>query len=238
MITDLEEYLRPNPHLREPRPCPEFWIPPLPSQGMRALPLVSRGSSHGHVVLDDRWLDFESRLERNVFLAFAARHDTRHLVEQTPRVVFRDDDGVYREHVFDLQVTKTDGLKYACFVKPAALVRPIHRRMLALIAEQTSPKVVQRILPPITERKLTAVDLYNAEIIQEYLRFPDPDDDEVVCDLIGRMREPTKIDDLVNASGLHGYGFRAVVRAIAARKVRLLTPGKIARSAWIERIRE
>jgi hypothetical protein len=212
-----------------------LWAPPEPSRGLRAVPLVSRGSSHGHIVLDECWLDFESHLERNVALAFLARHDTAQVVEQTPRVVYRDDDGKYREHVFDLLVTKTDRTKVAVFVKPSALYRPEHRRMLKLIAEQMSPQVAHEVLP-VTEKKLRRADLYNAEFIQEVSRDPDPDDDAVIAGLISDLTGPVKIDDLVEASGLDGYGFRAIVRAIAAKKIRLTKPGKIVRSAWIERI--
>lgn len=232
----LEEYLKPNPYLRAPLPCPELWTPPKPSQGMRVVPMRSRGSSHGHIVLDECWLDFESRLERNVFLAFLARPDTAHLVEQTPRLVYRDDDGEYREHTFDLQITKTDGLKCAVFVKPSKLVRPEHRRMLNLLAEQTSPRVIQKILI-ITEEKLTRADLHNAELIQEVSRFPDASDDAAIFDLIGQMTGTAKIGDLVEASGLNGYGFRALVRALAAGEVRLTRPCMITNTAWIERAR-
>jgi hypothetical protein len=172
-----------------------------------------------HIVLDDCWLDFESRLERNAALAFLARPDTAHLVEQTPRIGYRDDDGEYREHVFDLQVTKTDRTKWAIFVKPSELVRPAHKRMLHLIAEQTSPQVIQKILI-VTEKKLRRADLYNAELIQEVRRDPDPADDKKIAGLIGAMARPVKIDDLVKASELDGSGFRAVVRAIAAGRMR------------------
>jgi hypothetical protein len=157
-------------------------------------------------------------------------------VEQTPRIVYRDDDGEYREHVFDLQVTKTDRTKWAIFVKPSELVRPAHKRMLRLIAEQTSPQVIQKILI-VTEKKLRRADLYNAELIQEVRRDPDPDDDKKIARIIGAMTGPVKIDDLVKASGLDGYGFRAVVRAIAAGKVRLTKRGMIVHSAWVEHVR-
>jgi len=237
MITNLEEYLKPNPWLRPPRPTPELWAPPEPSRGLRDVPLVSRGSSHGHIVLDDCWLDFESRLERNVALSFLARPDTARVVEQTPRVVYRDDDGEWHEHVFDLYVTRRDGVKSAVFVKPSALLRPAHRRMLELIAAQMSPQIAQMVLI-VTEKKLDRAALYNAELIQEVGRDPDPDDDAAIAGLISGMTGPLKIDDLVEASGLHGYGFRAVVRAIAAGKVRLTKLGMIDRSAVIERVPE
>jgi len=236
MVTNLEEYLRPNPYLRPPQPTPEFWMPPGESRGERPVPLRGRGSSHGHIVLGEFRLDFESRLERHVALAFRARPDTKDLVEQTPRVLYRDDDGVVREHIFDLLVTAWNGMKTAVFVKPSALWRPSMKRMLELIAAQISPQVANRVLP-FTEKKLSRADRHNAELIQEYCRQPDADDDAAIAQLIAAMTGPTAIKDLVEDSGLNGYGYRAVVRAIAAGAVRLTKPGMINHSALIERTR-
>ncbi len=81
MLTSLEEYLKPNPYLRPPRPCPEIWTEPMLSQGLRSIPMRGRGSSHGHIALSDRIIDFESRLERNAMLAFLARPDTARLTD-------------------------------------------------------------------------------------------------------------------------------------------------------------
>lgn len=231
----LEEYLKPNPHLRPPRPCPELWTPPEPSRGLRPIAMRSRGSSRGHIVLEDCWLDFESRLERNAALVFLARPDTAHVVEQTPRVVYRDDDGTFHEHIFDLRVTRTDGTKVAVFVKPSKLVRATMRRMLELIAEQMSPQVAQKILL-LTEKKLSRADLYNAEFIQEARRDPDPADDAAIATLIAGMTGQVMIEELIEASGRDGYGLRAVVCAIGAGKLRLINPVMITRSAFVERV--
>ena len=235
-MLNVEEYMKPNPYLRPPRPCPELRAPPEPSQGLRHIAMRSRGSSRGHIALDDRLVDFESRLERNVVLAILARPNTAHVVEQTPRVTYVDDDGKTHEHVFDLRVIRTDRTKVAVFVKPSELVRPAHRRMLRLIAEQMSPEVANEVLL-VTERKLSRADLYNAELIQEVRREPDPDDDAVVARLISDMTGPVNISDLIEISGLHGYAFRAIVRAIAAGEIRLTDPGMITPTARIERHR-
>jgi hypothetical protein len=235
MLTHLEEYLKPNPYLRPPRPCPELWAPPEPSRGLRHIAMRSRGSSRGHIVLENGyWLDFESRLERNVALAFLARPDTVDVVEQTPCVEYVDDDGELHEHTFDLCVTRAGGAKTVVFVKPSALLRPAHRRMLHLIAEQMSPQVAQQVLL-VTEKKLNRADLYNAEFIQEVKREPNSDDDAVIARLITGMHGRVGIADLVEASGLHGQGFRAIVRAIAAGDICLTAPGMIAPDAVVER---
>lgn len=231
---NLEEYLRPNPYLRPPQPCPEFWVPPGPSRGLRQVPLRSAGSSHGHIVLEDCVLDFESRLERNVALAFLARPDTRHIVEQTPRVQYVNDDGEVQEHVFDLMVTRKDDVKVAVFVKPFDLLRPWMHRMLERIKEQLSPSVAQKLLV-VTEKKLSRADVYNAELIQEVGRQPFPEDDARIAELIAGMTRPAAIADLVEPSGLHGSGFRSAVRAIAAGTITLTKPVMITPAAVVTR---
>ena len=131
-------------------------------------------------------------------------------------------------------MTKTDGTRTAVFVKPSQLVKPSMRRMLDLIAAQMSPRVAQRVLL-VTERKLGRADRHNAELIQEVRREPYPEDDAVIADLLADMDGPVRIADLVEDSGLNGFGFRAVVRAIADGKLRLLKRGMIAHSALVER---
>ena len=234
MLTSLDEYLKPNPFLRPPRPTPELWTPPESSRGLRAVPMRSRGSSHGHIVLVECLLDFESRLERNVALAVLARPDTDWVVEQSPRVEWVDDDGEVHEHTFDLHVMRTDGTRSAVFVKPSELFKPSMRRMLKLIATQMSPSVAQQVVP-ITEKNLTRADLHNAELIQEVRREPYREDDAVIADLVADLNGPVRIAELVENSGLNGFGFRAVVRAIADGKLRLMKRGMIAHSVLVER---
>lgn len=173
------------------------------------------------LIIDDRCVEFESRLERKAILVVRARTDTLKVVEQSPRVEFVDGDGVLREHVFDLLVTASHR-KIAIDVKPAAKVkssgiRDLHR----IIAPQMPPGIADELLV-MTEKKFKRADLYNAELIHAAFRQNYPKDDEAVLRLIGRMKGPASIADLVARSKLHGYGFNAIVRAIGSGRLRMV----------------
>jgi hypothetical protein len=234
MLT-LEEYLAPNRFLRPPRPCPELWTPPAPCRGLRKISPRSKGSTRGHIVVDNVRIDFESRLEKFTALVFRARPDTTDVVEQSPRVTFVDDSGVVREHVCDLRVTRTDGFRTAVLVKPSIKVASSGiDRIRDLIAEQMPAGLADGVLL-FTEKKMTRADRFNGEWIQAACTHPDPDDDAIIADLIGRMDGETRIEDLVRQSGLHGFGFRAVTRAIADGRLRLTTHCMITRNAVVVR---
>jgi hypothetical protein len=229
----LKEYLNPNTAVREPVLSPEWWTPPAPSLGLRHFTFASKASSRGVLIADNRCIEFESRLERNVTLVFLARPDTLRVIEQSPRVEWVDENGGVREHIFDLQVDRRDGVRIAADVKPSAKVSSSGiRRLHSAIAVQMSPKVAGQLLV-ITEKKLSRADLYNAELIHSVFRNHFPDDDKVILALIRKMKGPAPISDLVAQSGLQGYGFNAVVRAIAAGHLSLEQQTMIVHGAFV-----
>jgi hypothetical protein len=235
MLTTLEEYLKPNAHLRPPQPCPELWTPPAPSRKLRPISSRSKGSTRGHIVVDNTRVDIESRLEKFTALVFRARSGTADVVEQTPRVTYVDDSGKLREHFCDLKVTRTDGFRTAILVKPAAkVVSSGIDRVRDLIAEQMSPDVADGVLL-FTEKKMTRTDRFNGEWIHACCKHPNPGDDAIVADLIGWMAGATRIEDLVRQSGLNGFGFRAVTRAIADGRIRLVESCMITRGTFVVR---
>jgi hypothetical protein len=234
MLT-LEEYLAPNPHLRPAMPCPELWTPPAPCRGERKISLRSKGSTRGHIIVDNVRVDFESRLEKFTALVFRARPDTAGLVEQTPRVIYVDDDGVVREHVCDLRVTRTDGFRIAVLVKPDAKVASSGvERIRDLVAEQMPPDVADGVLL-FSEKNMSRADRFNGEWIQAACSCPNPNDDAIIAGLLKRMNGETIIEDLVQQSGLQGFGFRAVTRAIADGRLRMTKHCMITRAATVIR---
>jgi hypothetical protein len=74
-----------------------------------------------------------------------------------------------------------------------------------------------------TEEKLSEVDLFNAEAVNLATRDPWPEDDAVMAKIIRKLKGEIEIGDLIDKSGLGGFGFDAVVRAIDARAA----PGRI-----------
>lgn len=233
MPTTLEDYLKPNQFLRPPRPCPELWTPPAPCRGLRKISPRSKGSTHGHIIVNNVRVDFESRLEKFTALVFRARPDTGDIVEQTPRVTYVDDDGVVREHVCDWKVTRTDGFRTAILVKPSIrVVSSGIERTRDLLAEQMSSDDADGVLL-FTEKNMTRADRFNGEWILAACNHADPGDDAIVADLIERMDGETRIEDLVRQSGLNGFGFRAVTRAIGDGQLRLARHCMITRDAFV-----
>lgn len=227
MFASLEEYLTPDPSLRPPAPEPMFIPDTLPSQASRAISLHSKGSVRGFDFFYGRKTWYEAELELKVGLVAKARHDVAELVEQPPAVVYTDDQGRERRHTFDWRVVKKDGSKVLIAVKPAALVQKSGiLRIVDLVASQISRNQAD-FVTVVTEHDLTAIDLYNAEAMHHASRDPAPADDAVIARLSKNLRRPTSIADLVDRAKIGGYGFDAVVRAIADGRLQLTEYRKI-----------
>jgi hypothetical protein len=216
----LEEYLKPNEAIRSPTPSPDLWTSPSPSLGERHFKFSTKGSAHGVLILYDRCIEFESDLERKCILVVWARPDTLSIVEQS-RVEFIDKDGVVHEHAFDMLVTTRAHKKIAIDVKPAAKVKSSGIRQLhRLIAPQMAGIADKLVV--MTEKKFTAAAFHNAELFHAVTRQHYPEDDKRMLRLVRGMKAPARIEQLVSASGLDGYGFNAVVRLIASGELRLM----------------
>src|ERR1700737_4341126 len=217
----LEEYLTPALSLREPAPCPDFIPDAKPSLSSRAISLHSAISVHGFDFFDGRQVWYEAELELRFALLAKMRPDVRDVVEQPPAVTYVDDQGCRRAHTFDFRLVLTNATRWLVAVKPSALVEKTGiGRVVELVAEQIPPSVADFALL-FTEQKLSRPDLYNAEAIPHPRGEPWPADDATVAKLLRKLKGETPIGELVEASRLGGYGFDAVVRAVAGGKHKL-----------------
>jgi hypothetical protein len=142
-------------------------------------------------------------------------------------VIYIDDDGRQRRHTFDFLVTMKDGTRGFVGVKPAALVDKTGiGRVVELAAEQILPSLADWTLL-FTEQDLSPIDLANAQIVHHARRDPWPEDDAAVARLLRGLKSETTIGELATKSGLEGYAFDAVVRAIAAGKLKLVEYGML-----------
>ncbi len=234
----LQEYLTPDPALRAPAPEPIFIPDTKPSLASRQISLHSKGSVRGFDFIDGRKTWYEAELEWKCGLVAKINPDVIDVVEQPPAVAYIDDNGVRRHHTFDWRVVKTDGTKWLVAVKPAALVEKSGiRRTVDLIAEQATRATADYIVL-FTEDKLSPVDLFNAETIHHASRDPYPADDAAVGRLVSKLRGPVRIADLVERAKSGGYGFDAVVRAIADGRLRLVEYRKIDFDAVVARVKK
>jgi hypothetical protein len=223
----LEEYLTPDPSLRDPRPCAEFIPDAPPSLSSRQISLHSAISVHGWEFFDGRKVWYEAELELCFALLASMRPDVEEVAEQPPAVVLIDDKGRERRHTFDFQLKLTTGSTGLVAVKPAALVGETGiDRTVELIAEQIPPSRADWVLL-FTDLDLSPIDLFNAQAVHHARRDPWPEDDADMARLLRRLKGETTIGELAAKSGLGGYAFDAVVRAIADGKLNLVEYGML-----------
>jgi hypothetical protein len=151
-------------------------------------------------------------------------------VEQPPAVVFLDEKGSERRHVFDFLVKKRDGSTIAVDVKPSIRVarfKPTFLKMIEKIGSYADAYIL------LSEENFTRDELHNAELIQAVRRDPNPSYDDNIRALIANMHGSVRIRDLVEESGLDGAGFRAIVRLIAAEELLLIERGRINHAAFV-----
>ncbi|WP_316228444.1 hypothetical protein [Bradyrhizobium sp. SZCCHNR1039] len=223
----LEEYLAPDPNIRDHRPWSEILVDRTPSVSSRDITLHSAISVHGYTFIDGRMTWYESVLERCCALLARLRPDIVDVAEQPPAIAYIDDEGMRRHHTFDFRFTTTALGRVLTAVKPSALVAKTGiGRVVQLVAEQVSPSVAD-VVSLFTEEMLTEIDLFNSEAVNLATRDEWPEDDAAVAKVVSKLRGETTIGDLVERCGLGGYGYDAVVRAIDARKLRLIEYGKL-----------
>jgi hypothetical protein len=231
----LQEYLTPDPSLRGPRSCPEFMPDAPPSLTSREMSLHSAISVHGYTFIDGRKVWYESILERCCALLGRLRPDLAEVAEQPPAVTYVDDAGRQRQHTFDFRFTQIEGARWLLAVKPSALVAKSGiDRVVELVAEQISPSVADFVVL-FTEKELSEVDLFNAEAVNMATRDAWPEDDAKLTSIIRKLKADITIDDLAEKSGLGGYGYDAVVRAVDAGRLRLVEYQKLELDAVVTR---
>ena len=223
----LKELQKENTAVRPPQPTLDYWIPPAASLGERDFPFASKASERGFVIAYNRRIAFESGLERGFILAYLAQRATKSVIEQSPRFEYVDEDGVCHEHIFDLLVILHSGKRIAVDVKPHAKLKSSNLKVVhELIAGQMSPDIADELLI-VTEKRLSRADRYNYELYYAVHREEWPEDDAVVAGLIKKLKGPVPIEKIVEKSKREGYGFNAVVRAVAAGQLDLVKPRDI-----------
>ncbi|MBM7482339.1 hypothetical protein ACVWWI_004350 [Bradyrhizobium sp. USDA 3686] len=222
-----EQYFTPDPSLRDPRPESDMLPEMLPSLSSRTISLHSAISVHGWDFFDGRKVWYEAELEQNFALVVAMRPDVVEIAEQPPAVTYFDDHGRKRPHTFDFKLRMMNGTSGLVAVKPFALVEKTGiRRVVELTAEQMPPSVADWTLL-FTDLDLSLTDLFNAKVIHHARRDPWPQDDAVVARLIRNLKGEISIGELAARSGLGGYAFEAVVRAIADGKLKPVEYGML-----------
>lgn len=196
----------------------------LPSLSPRNLSGASKNHLTGFIVFRDdkgvdRVVETESHFEFNFGLCLAAHPDTAYLQEQV-LFVWRDPLGDLRDHFFDFVVTRSDGSKLAYTVKPMVWNRGEFAEDMPHIAEQARESGRFTDVRLLSDTDLDQVSLFNAKLLHA-CRAEVPDHDAVARSVVRDMSGEVTLRMLVELTGLAGDGFRALVRLIRSRHLRL-----------------
>ena len=161
-----------------------------------------------------RLIRCESNLEAKAAYVLLARPDVVDVSEQPEAVAYLDEDGCQRHHTFDFLVTRVDGTRIAVAVKPAKVARRRNlHAMLGRVAAQMSRAFADAVLL-LTDEDLPAHLVQNAMLVHAARRGRCAEHDGRVAEFVRSLNGRITVGTLVEALGLAGDGFRAVVRAI------------------------
>lgn len=193
----------------------------------------SRGACRPSVVIYNREVMCESGHERDAAVIIASNPDVVDLREQPPAVTWTDAEGTPRRHTFDFLATLRSGKKIAIAVKPMEVVkRTRFLETLGLIARHV-PRSFADGVKLVTDEDLPRDHVHNAVLVRQSLRTSNPEHDELIKRLLAEHKRAT-IGQIVEASGLEGQAFQAIVRLIASGVVRVIENARIGYLARIE----
>lgn len=220
-------------------PMPEPWTEPSPSIAHRKIGIKSpKGALRGRTLTNGptpRRVRVESNIELKAAHVLLARPDVVHFREQAEPVFFVDGEGADSWHYFDFVVTLDTGEKVAIAVRPheRALRHDLDGTLRA-IAAQMDPTVADRVVH-MSEQHLPRDLVEDAKLLRAVRRDNRPEDDHAVAAIVATLNGVVSVGGLVRASGLHGRGFRAVVRLIGDGVLAIVGPRGITYATRVAR---
>ena len=198
---------------------------PKPSRATRnwgvRCPFATRTT---RITASDFVFECESGLEGRNVLALAARTDVLDVWDQPPTLTYNDEGGEH-DYTVDHLVTLVDGTKYAMLVKPASKVGTTNlERIRDLLAAQ-APREFADFYVIVSEDKLPRHRVSNGRLFDTVRRdgpFTDDPDVQIVLDVMDAAGAPTTVGAVMDATGLGGRAFRALVRCVLDREVALV----------------
>lgn len=194
----------------------EDWAPPEPTRATLKYALRSKATYRGSIVdpATGREYVYHSRMERDFLHVALARNDVAEIVEQPPAVVYRDENGRARKHIFDARLRMRDGTILDVDVKPLSKIeRSGIERTQRSISEQSDRDRADRYVV-VTEKHLHPDTVRDARWVLHARRLPDAEADRVVADLVRNLNGWCRLADLVDHAALGSAGFNAAVRMI------------------------
>ena len=203
----------------------DFYRPPAPTTAGLMFParskLTVRGFTFAMTPADRHWRQIisASQGERETSLLILARPDLWNLFDQPKPVSFVDVDGKQRSHRFDYLAEFKDGRRAAIAVKPQEQVERLNFKATLQAIERDLPVGFADGVFLVTERERHRKEVQNAELLSFFRRYPDPEADGVIGDLISQVWGEISIAELARKSGLEARAYRAAFRAIYSGKL-------------------
>ncbi len=207
-------------------------VMPASPRGSRKLTTRSRFSARGYVVAhlparpdQPQRVGYESNLERSFVLLTLSQPDVVDLIEQPFTVIYTDGLGRPRRYTFDYLVIRANDRRTAVEVKTAERASTARvRDKLSAVAAQLPPRLADEV------RLFTDADFepwmaVNAAQLLHCRRKADRAADEALVSAISGLNGHIAIANLVDLTGLGARGYRAIIRAIYANRLRPITPG-------------
>lgn len=207
------------------------WRPPLPSRATRTWGLKSRGSMRVVIAsIGDNLIACESGQEWKTALVAAAHPRIAAIREQAEAVEYVDGD-VARRHVPDAVVTTVEGREEALIVKPDRWGAGA-RRLATMLTEQQAGGLDG--FHHVGDTKLARSIVKAADLIGVVRRDGPASDDPEVVRMRATIDRPMTIEEAVAGAVDTGKAFRAVVRLIADRHVRVVGGWGITHDGTVE----
>jgi hypothetical protein len=186
---------------------------PRASTASRSVAMRSRGSVRGTIIspLDDRVIQYESVLERDLAYILFADPRVKLVREQVGPVFYAAADGSQGEHYFDFVATLRDGSEHAIAVK---YVKDVEKSGIRDVLDRINAKgtlVGRGILR--TETQITRVKADNARLVLHANRVADLDEVAALQRFLTTVHGVASLENILRAAGLCSPGgFYAAVR--------------------------
>ena len=200
----------------------DFYRPPAPTLAGLMFPARSKQTVRGFTLAmtpaEQKWgkINSDSEGARENWLLPLAMPDLWNLFDQPAPVSFVDIDGRQKTHRFDYLAELRNGSRVAFAVKPEDRAASLNFVATLQAIKRDMPESFADKIVLVTERERPRVSVRNAEILNFFRRCPDPEADDVIADLVGRLHGEVPIEELIEKSGLGARAFRAAFRAIYA----------------------
>jgi len=193
---------------------------PIFLPGARAINRKTKGHGTSNVVLPNEGcgpnqvVSVEAILERKGIQHYLSQPGVVSVTGQVGPIEYVDARGKSKSHTFDLFVVRADGHKALVAVKPFEIAA---RDRLDLTLQEIAacvPAGFANEVTLFTDRTISRQQQVNNSRYHAFRRIDDPEAELAVEGAISQLKGSTTISDLVDAVGLAGRAYGAIINSI------------------------